>query len=157
MHNERLPDELDDYLRGDSALSRQYHREQAPVSPPTLDRLVLNAARLRQVKSRTALKSQSLAPLAFAASVLLSVALVLAIVFGPEAIRRTDDKPHMVQVREYKTDPPRATLVSARERNPAVWLEDISALRRAGRGGEADVEMRRFRNAYPNYPIPVSE
>jgi hypothetical protein len=63
----------------------------------------------------------------------------------------------VVQVRAYKTDPPRAAAASARERNPAVWLEEISALRRAGRDREAELEMRRFRSAYPRYIIPVSE
>jgi hypothetical protein len=38
-----------------------------------------------------------------------------------------------------------------------VWLGDIAALRRAGRDREADIEMRRFRSAYPDYLIPVSE
>jgi hypothetical protein len=46
---------------------------------------------------------------------------------------------------------------SARERNPVLWLADISALRRAGRGNEADAELRRFRSAYPDYIIPISE
>jgi hypothetical protein len=147
MPEKRLPDELDEYLRGDSAVSRQYRRESAPAPPHALDRLVLKLAS----------RSQSLAPLAFAASVLLSVALVLAIVFGPQAARRSDDKPRVLKVSVYKTEPPRAAQVSPRERNPAVWLEDISALRRAGRDREADIEMRRFRSAYPDYLIPVSE
>jgi hypothetical protein len=38
-----------------------------------------------------------------------------------------------------------------------LWLEDIDALRRAGRSNEAEVEMRRFRSAYPDYIIPISE
>jgi len=147
MPEKRLPDELDEYLRGDSAVSREYRRESAPAPPHALDRLVLKLA-LRSAKSKARLGSQSLAPLAFAASVLLSVALVLAIVFGPQAARRSDDKPHVLKV---------AAQVSPRERNPAVWLEDISALRRAGRDSEADIEMRRFRSAYPDYLIPVSE
>jgi hypothetical protein len=157
MPDERMSDELDEYLRGNSALSRLYQRESAPLPSAVLDRSVLNAAGLEQVQSKSVLRSQSLAPLAFAASVLLSVALVLAIVFGPQAARRAEDKPHVVRVRVYKTEPPRAALVSPRERNPTAWLEDISALRHAGRSGEADVEMRRFRSAYPNYPIPISE
>jgi negative regulator of sigma E activity len=135
-------------------LSRQYRRESAPAPPHALDRLVLRQA-FRSAKAP--LHSQSLAPLAFAASVLLSVALVLAIVFGPQAARRADDKPRVLQVAVYKTDPPRAALASLRERNPAAWLEDIAALRRAGRDREADVEMRRFRSAYPDYLIPISE
>jgi hypothetical protein len=147
-------DELDEYLRGASALSHQYQREPAPVPPQALDRSVLAAALLPD--SKTSLKSPRLAPLAFAASVFLSVALVLAIVFGP-AVKRADDKPHVVQVRAYKSDLPRAAAASVRERNPAAWLEDISSLRRAGRDREAELEMRRFRSTYPQYIIPVSE
>jgi hypothetical protein len=97
--------------------------------------------------------------LAFAASVLLSMALVLAIVFGPQKARRGDDAPRLIRVaartdlspapvdrrlRLYSSDPPHA-------RAPAQWLADIAALRRAGRIGEADLEFRRFRNAYPAY------
>jgi hypothetical protein len=118
--------------------------------------VVLNAAS-RSAKSKTPLQSQSLAPLAFAASVLLSVALVLAMVFGPQAVKKTDDRPRVLKVSVYKTDPPREAPASTRERNPAVWLQDIAALRRAGRAREADIEMRRFRSAYPDYLIRVSE
>jgi negative regulator of sigma E activity len=157
MPDKRVPDELDEYLRGDSAVSREYRRESAPLPPHALDRLVLNAARLRPAKPKSPLQSQRLAPLAFAASVLLSVALVLAMVFGPQAVKKADDKPRVLKVNVYKTDPPRAALASPRERNPAAWLEDIAALRRAGRDGEADIEMRRFRSAYPNYLIAINE
>jgi hypothetical protein len=156
MPEKRVPDEFDEYLRGDSALSRQYRRESAPAPPHALDRLVLGQA-FRPAKSKAPLPSQSLAPLAFAASVLLSVALVLAVVFAPHAARRADDKPRVLQVSAYKTAPPRAAPASLRERNPAAWLEDIAALRRAGRDREADGEMRRFRSAYPDYLISVSE
>jgi negative regulator of sigma E activity len=150
-----MPDELDEYLRGESALSRRYQRASAPEPPHVLDRLVLESA--HQIKSKAPRKSQRLAPLAFAASVLLSVALVLAIVFGPQGAKTNDDQPLLVKVRMYKSEPPRAALASPRERNPAAWLEDISALRRAGRDGEADAEMRRFRSAYPGYSIPTNE
>jgi hypothetical protein len=57
----------------------------------------------------------------------------------------------------FKSEPPRTALASARERNPAAWLEGIKALRHAGRITEADVEMRRFRSAYPNYFVPINE
>jgi hypothetical protein len=154
MPDDHPSDELDEYLRGAGALSHQYQREPAPVPPQALDRSVLAAACLPD--SNAALKSPRLAPLAFAASVFLSVALVLAIVFAP-AVKRADDKPHVVQVRAYKSDPPRAAAASARERNPAAWLQEISALRSAGRDREAELEMRRFRSAYPQYIIPVSE
>jgi hypothetical protein len=152
------PDELDEYLRGESAVSRQYQRESAPPPPHALDRLALEAVRLQDKKPRVPQNpmSQSLAPLAFAASVFLSLALVLAIVFGPQTARKSDDKPRLMQVRVYKTEPPRAVL-SPRERNPALWFQDIAALRRAGRAVEAEIEMRRFRSVYPDYAIPLSE
>jgi hypothetical protein len=149
-----MADELDDYLRGGSDLSHQYQRNSSPVPPHELDQLVLKAAGSLQTK--VPFKPQSLAPLAFAASVFLSLALVLAMLFGPQ-VKKPDDKPQVVRVRIFKSEPPRATPASARERNPVLWLEDINALRGAGRSNEADVEMRRFRSAYPDYIIPISE
>src|SRR6202046_3426551 len=154
MPDELKPDELDEYLRGGSDISCQYQREPAPAPPHELDLLVLNAA--GSLKSKTPFKPQSLAPFAFAASVMLSLALVLAMVFGPQ-VKKPDDKPHVVRVRIFNSEPPRATPASVRERNPVLWLEDIDALRRAGRSNEDAVEMRRFRSAYPDYIIPISE
>lgn len=148
------PDELDDYLRCDSALSRRYRRESAPAPPQVLDRRVLEMSRGAPVKS------PCLAPLAFAASVLLSVALVLAIVFGPQTPRRAEGAPHLVRVAahaEASTNPllNRKTELYSSDpiaRAPAVWLAEVAALRRAGRRGEAEAELRRFRTAYPGYP-----
>jgi len=153
-----LPDDLDDYLRGDSALSRQYKKESAPMPPHALDRRVLASARETPATARGT--TPCLAPLALAASVLLSVALVLAIVFGPQNAKRADDAPRVVRVavhadavpnaplprklQLYSSDPPKA-------RAPSVWLADIAALRRAGRYSEAEAEYRRFRGAYPGY------
>jgi len=153
-----LPDDLDDYLRGDSALSRQYKKESAPTPPHALDRRVLG--RSREVQGTARRLTPCLAPLALAASVLLSVALVLAIVFGPQAAKRVEDAPRLVRVAAqagtpavasldrrlqlYSSDPPRA-------RAAAAWLADIAALRRAGRNRDADAEFRRFRDAYPGY------
>jgi hypothetical protein len=154
MPDDPKPDELDDYLRGSSSLSYEYKRESAPLPPPELDQRVLKSA--GSLKSKTPFKPQSLAPFAFAASVLLSVALLLATVLGPQA-NKPDDKPQVVRVRIFKSEPPRALPASPRERNPALWLQDIDALRRAGRRNEADAEMRRFRSAYPDYTIPISE
>lgn len=154
MPDEMKPDELDDYLRGGSDVSCQYKRESLPAPPLELDQWVLKYA--GSLKSKSPFKPQSLAPFAFAASVLLSLALVLAMVFGPQ-VKKTDDKPQVMRVRIFKSEPPRAAPASPRERNPTLWLEDIDALRRAGRRTEADVEMRRFRSAYPDYIIPISE
>ncbi|MEA3195974.1 MAG: hypothetical protein QOF32_26 [Gammaproteobacteria bacterium] len=148
------PDDLEEYLRGASALSRQYRREYAPTPPHALDR------RVRWISRGARRKSPCLAPLAFAASVLLSVALVLAIVFGPQTAKHTNDAPRLVRVAAhaspnasldhrlqlYSTDPQRAPA-------PTLWLTEITALRRAGRHAEADAELRRFRHAYPAYPL----
>src|ERR1700722_13626760 len=134
------PDELDEYLRRDTALSRRYRKEPAPPPPSALDRRVLEPA------TDTRRKSPCLAPLALAASLLLSVALVLAIVFGqPRTAKRADDAPRLMRVAAYGSD-------SLRTRPPSDWLARIAALRRAGRNGEADAELRRFRSTYPDFP-----
>jgi hypothetical protein len=140
------PDDWNEYLAGGSALSRAYRREAAPLPCHALDRAVLEASRLGAPRSAAQGKSQYLAPLAFAASVLLSFAMVLAIVFAPRA--RHDGAPKLLQVRLYS---------DTATRKPAVWLAEIAALRRAGRYSEAAAEMRRFRIAHPNYIIPSDE
>ena len=156
MPDERTSDELDEYLSGDSALSRQYQRENFPLPPHALDRALLEAARQAVSKPTSSFKSPSLAPLAFAASVFLSLGIVLALVLGPQA-RKPDDKPRIMQVRMFKSEPPRAAIASPRERNPAAWLAYIGSLRQGGRFNEAEMEMRRFRSAYPDYIIPWNE
>jgi hypothetical protein len=156
-----LPDDLNEYLRGDSALSRAYGKESKPMPPQALDRRIaaLCASAGGSVRG-THGKSACLAPLALAASVLLSVALVLALVFGPQKTKRAEDTPHLIRVavradlsatppvdrgpRLYSSDPPRP-------RTPLRWLAEIAALRRAGRISEADTELRRFRETYPAY------
>jgi hypothetical protein len=147
---------LDEYLRGGSTLSRDYKKEPAPLPPLALDRRVLRSA------GEAHGTSPCLAPLALAASVLLSVALVLAIVFGPQAAKRVDDVPHFVRIAaraEAAPDAPlgrRLQLYSSdplHARSASRWLADIGALRRAGRNSEAEAELRRFRSTYPDYPI----
>jgi hypothetical protein len=153
-------DDLEDYLRGDTNLSRQYRRESAPAPPHALDRRVLGLSRGAQARS------SNLAPLAFAASVLLSVALVLAIVFGPQTVKRPDDTPHLMKVAVHSDATPIAPLARQQRlyssdphlRAPAAWLADIAAMRRAGHDDEAAAEFRRFRSAYPEYStaeIPI--
>jgi hypothetical protein len=153
------PDDLEEYLRGDSALSRQYRRESAPAPPHALDRRVLKLSR-ESLDSRTPRAAAPyLAPLAFAASVLLSVALVLAIAFGPQTVKRVDDAPRLVRA-AARADAPPMRLYSSDPRlarTPSTWLGDIAALRRAGRNREADAEFRRFRSAYPDYAAAASE
>ena len=152
------PDDLEEYLRGDTALSRRYRRESAPAPPHVLDRRVLRLS--RQAERTAQRQSPCLQPLAFAACVLLSVALVLAMVFGPAARRMDDNTPRLVRVaaRADMTSGVslnrRAPLYGSdlsRARPAKAWLADIAALRRAGRNSEADEELRHFRSAYPDY------
>lgn len=145
-------DELNEYLRGDSALSCRYRSEAAREPPPALDRAVLRAA--RSTVRGVAVKSPCLAPLAFAASALLSVALVAAIVLAPASTRRASDArngqaPRVTPVRLYSE--------ATETRQPSEWLADIAALRRAGRLREAAVEMQRFHSVYPHYIVPTDE
>ena len=153
------PDDLEEYLRGDTALSRRYRRESAPAPPHVLDRRVLRLSR-QAVRTAQRLSPSCLQPLAFAACVLLSVALVLAMVFGPAARRVDDNTPRLVRVAARAEVPPNVSLTRksqlygsdlSRARPAKVWLADIAALRRAGRNVEADAEYRRFRSAYPGY------
>jgi negative regulator of sigma E activity len=156
------PDDLEEYLRGGSALSRRYGRESAPEPPHVLDRRVLRLS--REVQSTAQRLTSCLQPLAFAACVLLSVALVLAIVFGPQTAKRADDNaPRLVRVAARADVSPNVSLHHGpqlyagdlrRPRAPAAWLADIAALRRAGRNGEADAEYRRFHSVYPGYVGP---
>ena len=53
--------------------------------------------------------------------------------------------------------PAAAPLLKSRadsSRSPAVWLEEIRALRRAGKAEEAERQLREFRLAYPDYALP---
>lgn len=76
-----LPDEqqLDDYLRGGSAVSQQYRQLRSADVPAELDRLVLRqaqeAVKTRPAKSRTWVRWAG--PLALAASTVLVVSIVI--------------------------------------------------------------------------------
>lgn len=49
---------------------------------------------------------------------------------------------------------PLAKSRAAPPRSPAVWLEEIRALRSAGKREEAERQLREFRLAHPDYPLP---
>jgi hypothetical protein len=155
-------DELNEYLRGDSALSCRYRSEAAREPPPALDRAVLAVA--RSGARSPAVKSPCLAPMAFAASALLSVALVAAIVLAPASNRRGGESSlgsGTATGAAHGSSAARVTPVrlysEAEPRPPSEWLADIAALRRAGRLSEAAVEMQRFHSAYPHYIVPTDE
>ncbi|MDY6944363.1 MAG: hypothetical protein SXG53_01475 [Pseudomonadota bacterium] len=80
--DEQLPDEqqLDDYLKGDSSVSRQYRQLHSAEVPAELDRLVLrqaqDAVKLRSAAARPAWVRWT-APLAVAASAVLVLSIVI--------------------------------------------------------------------------------
>jgi RNA polymerase sigma-70 factor, ECF subfamily len=51
----------------------------------------------------------------------------------------------------YSSDPPPRTQASRTPAGPRAWLDEIGALRKAGRDTQADAEYRRFLSTYPNY------
>ncbi len=59
----------------------------------------------------------------------------------------------------FESAPAAAPSTAARSRaegvrTPASWLEEIRALRRAGRTDEAERQLREFRRVHPDYPLP---
>jgi hypothetical protein len=50
----------------------------------------------------------------------------------------------------------RAAVAAPHPADPKVWLQQIDALRAAGKIEQADVEMRRFKAAFPNYGSPAA-
>lgn len=76
--DKQLPDEqqLDDYLKGDSSVSRQYRQLHSAEVPAELDRLVLRQA-ADAVKSRRPSWMRWTAPLAVAASAVVVLSIVV--------------------------------------------------------------------------------
>lgn len=76
MTERKLPDdrELEQYLKGDSPLSRRYRDASAGGSPPELDEAILAQARA-ELKRKPPSLNRYLAPVALAASLLLGVNL----------------------------------------------------------------------------------
>jgi hypothetical protein len=59
-------------------------------------------------------------------------------------------------VTKQTTEKSTAAAVAAHPADPKVWLQQINALRTAGKANQADTEMRRFKVAFPDYPIPAA-
>jgi hypothetical protein len=49
-----------------------------------------------------------------------------------------------------------ASVAADRPQDPQAWLQRIASLRAAGRTAQADAEMRRFRSAFPSFPVTTS-
>jgi hypothetical protein len=158
---------LEEYLRRKSALSMGYRRmyiEEAP--PPELDRAIT-------ARARRALRW--LAPALVAA--VMAVALIGAANYGVKAWmnamvvmeksmkQRRDER--QKQLEKERAEQPIGVVIdaddipkqdaadaAAREQIDriarAAWLEKIEALKREGKTEEAEAEMQRFRQAYPD-------
>ena len=48
------------------------------------------------------------------------------------------------------------SVAAAHPADPKVWLQQINALRAAGKKDQAEAEMRRFKAAFPDYAIPAA-
>jgi hypothetical protein len=51
----------------------------------------------------------------------------------------------------------KAAVVAPHPADPKVWLQQIAALRAAGKSDQADAEMRRFKAAFPDYRAPPAQ
>ena len=136
-------DELDDYLRGNSDVSRTYRQLQHPKVPNGIEQKISEYARaaladdvaskppprMRDINKPVVRKPSWFAPFSLAASVLLSAAVLLAIAFDPHAHRAKDDKVRLVHAvahrdstarQLYTSDPPnsRPRAVDGRELPP---------------------------------------
>jgi hypothetical protein len=168
--------ELDQYLRGDSEVSAAYRDlESAPPPGQDVDARVLrmsrqaaaNSAPLTGARTVLARRPTWFAPFALAATVVLSVALVLAVILEPAKQRRVDDSAHWVYAAAHKSDrlplrteapaTPGPRAESNAPRDAQSWLTRIRELRHEGRFLEADAEFRRFRAAFPDTVIPAED
>lgn len=182
MTERKKDDQLfDEYLRGDSPLSRAYRETGREEPPAHLDAAILAQAK---VAVGTRRKPRWFMPLSLAATVVLSIGVVLLMSregvtpVPMETPSPTSDAP--VPKPMTPTVPPvvapKATVVPKQApvapkeaprfeprvftpkeapvvRSPEQWLAEIEALRNAGKHIEADAELAKFRQRYPDYSI----
>jgi hypothetical protein len=179
---------LDEYLRGDSPLSRAYRETGREEPPAHLDAAILAQAKAAAAPRRGS-KPRWLMPLSLAATVVLSIGVVLlmsregvapvpmetplpmpvapvptptapaapavvekAPVVTPKATVTPKEVP-AVTPKEVPRFEPREVVIPPKARTPEVWLAEIEALRKAGKHAEADAELAKFRQRYPDYPL----
>lgn len=162
---------LDEYLRGDSALARAYRETGREEPPAHLDAAIL--AQARAAAPRHGGKPRWLMPLSLAATVVLSIGVVLLMSkqgVAPEptevplpAAPAVKEKPPIATPKAAPTVAPKEAprfepRVFTPKEMPAVkapeqWLAEIEALRKAGKHAEADAELEKFRQRYPDYPL----
>lgn len=186
---QRKTDELlDEYLRGDSPLSRVYRETGREEPPARLDAAILAQAQGGPAAHRGG-KPRWLMPLSLAATLVLAVGVVLFMVRegagplppeelmpvkapetkapapGPAAPVVIEKSPVVtpkatVTPKEVPTVTPKEAprfepreVVIPPKKPPEAWLAEIEALRKVGRHAEADAELAKFRQRYPDFPL----
>lgn len=173
--------QLDEYLKKDSPLTRAYGGIGREEPPAALDARILAEARAAVGPARGG-KPRWLMPLALAATVVLSVGVVMFMArqgagpLPPEALPVPETKTAtppaaektLVVTPKATVTPKEAPVAAPREKprfearevtippkvkTPEQWLAEIEALRRAGKHAEAEAELAEFRRRYPQYPL----
>lgn len=65
----------------------------------------------------------------------------------------SQDQAAPAQARSERAMARNAVAPHTQTRDPAAWLKQIDLLRARGKTAEADAELRRFREAFPHYPV----
>lgn len=164
---------LDEYLRGDSPLTRAYREVGREEPPASLDARILAEARGGKAAPRGG-KPRWLMPLSLAATVVLSVGIVLfmtrqgatplpmesapvAEVPAPAAKPSTSSAAPAPAPKAAPREAPRFeardVAIPSRVKTPEQWLADIEELRKLGLDAEADAQLAEFRKRYPDYPL----
>lgn len=157
---------LDEYLRGDSPLTRAYREVGREEPPASLDARILAEARGGKAAPRGG-KPRWLMPLSLVATVVLAVGIVMfmsrqgATPLPVETAPTVETPaPSAAPVPVPKVAPKETPRFEARDvaipskvKTPEQWLADIEELRKLGLHAEADEKMAEFRKRYPDYPL----
>ncbi len=157
---------LDGYLRGDSPLTRAYRETGREEPPSSLDARILAEARGVKAAPHGG-KPRWLMPLSLAATVVLSIGIVLFMTRQGTAPLPTETAPAVetpapsaapvpvpkVAPREAPRFDARDVAIQPKQKTPEQWLTDIEELRKLGLHAEADEKMAEFRKRYPDYPL----
>ncbi len=173
--------DLEDYLKGDSELSRLYHQDDDLMPPASLDRSIVAAAKAAVgAKQRRGgwlarlFDGDWLTPVSsFAMITLMAIAIYMLIVpdstgpLAPDSAAKkappvesvTSEAPQQAMpVKDSapvagETESTHKTLTHVTHRTPESWLQHIDKLYRNNETGLATAEFRKFRTAYPAYPV----
>lgn len=166
MAQRKGDERLDEYLRGNSPLTRAYRELDREEPPASLDARILAQARGERAAPRGG-KPRWLMPLSLAATIVLSVGIVLfmtrqgatpvpmetAPAAKPSTPSTAPAPAPKVTPKEAPRFEARDVAVSPKQKSPEQWLTDIEELRKLGLDAEADAQLAEFRKRYPDYPL----